>query len=106
VVVMTVLPNGMLDMKGSLAQWFGYALVVGWFAAYVAGRALAPGAEYLRVFQLAGATAFVGYSLALAQMSIWYKRAWRLTLKALADGLIYALLTAGMFGWLWPGQGG
>ena len=46
--------------------------------------------------------AFVGFTLALYQMSIWYKRSWSLTIKATVDGLIYALLTAGTFGWLWP----
>ena len=35
-------------------------------------------------------------------MSIWYKRGWGLTLKALLDGLIYAAVTAGTFVWLWP----
>jgi hypothetical protein len=77
--------------------------VVGLFAAYIAGRALPPGAEYLGVFRFAGATAFVGYSLAIWQMSIWYGRAWSITLKSTVDGLIYGLLTAGVFGWLWPG---
>jgi hypothetical protein len=46
--------------------------------------------------------AFVGYSLALWQNSIWYKRAWAITLRVTIDGLIYALLTAGTFSWLWP----
>jgi len=45
---------------------------------------------------------FGGYALALLQNSIWYKRAWNFTLKSMADGLVYALLTAGTFGWLWP----
>lgn len=49
-----------------------------------------------------GTVAFAGYSLAIWQMSIWYSRAWSLTLKATMDGLIDALLTAGVFGWLWP----
>jgi len=40
--------------------------------------------------------------VALWQMSIWYRRAWSTTIKATVDGLIYALLTAGTFGWLWP----
>jgi hypothetical protein len=35
-------------------------------------------------------------------MSIWYSRAWINTIKSTIDGLIYALLTAGTFGWLWP----
>ena len=102
VLVLTVMPNGPMAMGKSLVLWFLYCAVVGVFAAYVAGRALHPGASYLEVFRFAGATAFIGYSLALWQMSIWYRRAWSTTVKTTADGLIYALLTAGTFGWLWP----
>jgi hypothetical protein len=102
VVMMTVMPNGPMSMGRSLLQWFVYLLVVGVFAAYVAGRALPHGAPYLRVFRFAGTTAFIAYSVALWQMSIWYRRKWSITLKTTLDGLIYALLTAGTFGWLWP----
>ncbi len=102
VALMTVLPKGRPSMAKDLVQWFVYCIVVGIFAAYVAGRALEPGAHYLAVFRFAGSTAFVGYALALWQNSIWYKRAWSTTLKSTLDGLLYALLTAGTFGWLWP----
>jgi hypothetical protein len=102
VMIATVMPNAMPSMARNLVLWFFYTGAVGFFAAYVAGRALPPGAEYLRVFQLVGATSFIGYSMALWQMSIWYSRGWSMTIKETADGLIYALLTAGAFGWLWP----
>ena len=102
VIVMTVLPNGQWSMGRNLGLWFLYCAVVGVFAAYVAGRALPAGASYAHVFQFVGATTFIGYALALWQMSIWYRRAWSTTIKATIDGLIYALLTAGTFGWLWP----
>ena len=75
---------------------------MGILAAYVAVRALSVGAPYIQVFRFAGTTAFIAYSVALWQMSIWYRRAWSTTIKATVDGLIYALLTAGVFGWLWP----
>ena len=101
-IMMTVLPNGPWQMRKNLTNWFLYALAVGVFAGYVTGRALPPGAAYLRVFRFAGTTAFIAYSVALWQMSIWYRRAWSTTIKATVDGLIYALLTAGTFGWLWP----
>ncbi len=91
-----------MSMSRQLVQWFLYAVVVGCFAAYVAGRALPASAPALQVFRFAGVTAFVGYSLALWQMSIWYRRAWTTTIKTTVDGLIYALLTAGAFAWLWP----
>jgi hypothetical protein len=102
VVIMTVIPNGPIAMGGKLVQWFLYAAVVSVFAAYVTGRALPPGTAYLQVFRFIGATAFMGYSVALWQISIWYHRAWSTTIKSTVDGLIYALLTAGTFGWLWP----
>lgn len=102
VLVLTVLPNGPVSMARNLLLWFIYSAVVSLFSAYIAGRSLAVGADYLRVFQIAGATAFIGYALALWQMSIWYGRSWWLTVKSSVDGLIYALLTAGTFGWLWP----
>jgi hypothetical protein len=102
VMVVTVMPNGPWAMGKNLAQWFVYSIVVGVFAAYVAGTALPPGAPYPRVFQLVGVTAFIGYALALWQLSIWYRRDWMTTIKSTVDGLIYGLLTAGTFGWLWP----
>lgn len=100
VAVLTVMRDP--SMGVSLAQWFVYCVVVSVVAAYIAGRALGPGAEYLAVFRFAGATAFVGYGLALWQNSIWYKIAWSTTLKSNIDSLIYGLLTGGAFGWLWP----
>jgi hypothetical protein len=102
VVILTVRPNNMPGMAKNLIQWFVYSLVVGLFAAYVAGRALPPGSVYLHVFRFAGAVSFLAYSLALWQMSIWYARSWKMTIKETIDGLVYALVTAGVFGWLWP----
>lgn len=104
VAFMTVLKSGppSKGMGRSLVQWFVYAVLVGIFAAYIAGRALGPGAPYLAVFRFAGCVAFAGYSLALLQNSIWYSRSWSATLKSMFDGLIYALVTGGTFGWLWP----
>lgn len=101
-LILTVLPNGMWGMRKSLALWFLYSVVVGLFAAYVTGRALPPGAEYSSVFRFVGTVAFVGYNLALWQMTIWYHRSVGTTFRTTVDGLIYALLTAGTFGWLWP----
>ncbi len=102
VAIVTVMESGSLSMGASLAQWFVYSVVVGLFVAYITGRALLPGVEYRVVFQLASSIAFVGYSLALWPISIWYKRAWSTTAKSTFDGLIYGLLTGGVFGWLWP----
>lgn len=100
--MITVRPNGERGMGRQLTLWFIYSLVVSVFAGYVAGRALPSGTHYLTVFRFAGATAFCGYALALWQQHIWYWRSFRATFTATIDGLIYACLTAGTFGWLWP----
>lgn len=102
VMFVTVRPNGWFGMGKNLAQWFVYMLVVNTFAAYIAGRALGAGSVYLHVFRFVGATAFAGYALALWQMPIWYYRSMRVTILSTFDGLIYACVTAGTFGWLWP----
>ena len=102
IVLMTLSPGAAPAMGKYLFQWFVYCLLVGVFAAYIAGRALGQGAPYLAVFRFAGTTAFAGYSLALFQNSIWMRRAWSTTMKSVFDGLVYGLMTAGTFGWLWP----
>lgn len=102
VLVMTVFPSGHSFMGKSLFLWFLFSLVVAAFAGYVAGITLGPGAPYLTVFRIAATVAFAGNSLALLQHSIWYQRNWSTTLISMFDGLIYALLTGGVFGWLWP----
>ena len=101
-LVVTVLPNGPWSMGRNLGLWFAYLVVVALYSAYVAGRALPPGTNYLIVFRFVGATAFAAFALALWQMSIWYRRSWGTTIRSTIDGLIYATLVAGTFGWLWP----
>jgi hypothetical protein len=102
VAVLTVFPNGPLAVNRSLIQWFAFLLVVAVFVALLTSRTLPIGTPYPRVFKVAGTIAFMGYALALCELSIWYRRSWLLTLKGALDGLIYAALMAGTFGWLWP----
>jgi hypothetical protein len=101
VVVMSVGPGGM-GMGRNLSLWFAYLLVMGVCCAYIASRELSSGASYLAVFRITGFAAFMGYAMALPQASIWYHRNWRMTLVTMCDGLLFAALTGGVFGWLWP----
>jgi hypothetical protein len=102
VAFITVLPSAAPNMGKSLGLWFAFTVAVNVVAAYVTGRALAPGAEYLQVFRFVGTTAFLAYAFGGIQESIWFGRTWSVTIKHMIDGLVYALLTAGVFGWLWP----
>ena len=100
--ILTVIPNGPPAMGKRLAQWFAFCLVISFFVAYLTGRALSAGAEYLAVFRMAGTVGFLGYSAAHAVDSIWKGQSWSTTIKHMFDGLVYGLLTGGVFGWLWP----
>jgi hypothetical protein len=99
---LTVIPSGPFNMARSLGLWTVYLVVVGIFVAYVTGRHLAPGVHYLAVFRLAGTAAFLAYSGAQLPATIWWGKPLSVALKETLDGLVYALLTAGAFGWLWP----
>ena len=100
--MMTVMPSGPPAMGALLGQWFVFSIVINVFAAYLTGRTLTSGASYLEVFRLVGTIVFMGYAVALWHDSIWFRRAWSTTIKYTVDGLIYGLLTGGVFGWLWP----
>ncbi|MFQ5511583.1 MAG: hypothetical protein ACE5EO_07010 [Candidatus Krumholzibacteriia bacterium] len=100
---MTVVPTGRPAMGKSLVQWFLYSLLVSVLAAYVARVGRGPGADYLEVFRVTGTAAILGYAVGSLQDSIWKGQSWGITLKFIFDGVLYGLLTAGTFGWLWPG---
>jgi hypothetical protein len=103
-------PAGMLiyfdrwegSMGKNMIQWFVYLVVVSLFVAYLTGRLLPAGTAYLSVFRVAGTVAVLAYAAAIVPRSIWWGQAWSVTLKEVFDGVVYGLLTAGAFGWLWP----
>lgn len=102
VVMMTVMPNGDTGMGKSLTGWFIFILVVTLVAAHVAFPMIPPGAARALVFHTIGLVTFASYAFALWPLSIWYHRAWNITIKASVDGLIYGVVTGLIFMWLWP----
>jgi hypothetical protein len=100
--MMTVLPSGPPAMPKFLVMWFAYCLIIGVFVAYLTGHTVAAGADYLAVFRVAGTAAFLVYGLGHVSNGIWKGQTWSMTIKEVLDGLVYGLLTAGTFGWLWP----
>ena len=100
--MLTVFPSAPPAMPKFLGMWFAYCLLIGYFVAYLTGRTVMPGAHYLAVFRVAGTAAFLAYGLGPLVNGIWKGLPWSVVLKESFDGLIYSLLTAGTFGWLWP----
>lgn len=102
VAVMTVMPNRMPNMGQTLGVWFVFNLVVAFFVAYLCSRTVTSGTAYLAVFRVAGTVTFMAYALGDVPNSIWMGKPWSITMKHLADSLIYALVTGGVFGAMWP----
>jgi len=100
--LLTVFPSGPPAMSKFLGLWFGYCLLIGFFVAYLAAHTIAPGAPYLGIFRVVGTAAFLAYGLGIVSNGIWKGLPWSIVLKESFDGLLYSLLTAGTFGWLWP----
>ena len=99
--ILVIGPNGD-TMPKQLVLHFVYVLVISLIAGYMGSASLPAGVDYLKVFQVVGCAAFLGYSGALMLNSIWFHMTWSSTCKHALDGLVYGLLTAGVFGWLWP----
>ncbi len=99
---LTIVPSGPPVLAKFLIQWFVYCLVIGFFVAYLAAHTLAPGTHYLTVFRVVGTAAFLAYGLGNLSNGIWKGQKWSVTIKEVIDGLVFGLLTAGTFGWLWP----
>lgn len=89
-------------MGRSLTQFFVYALGVSFVVAYIASRTLPVGADYLEVFRVTGTVAVLAYATAVIPGAIWWGKRWGPTLREAFDGVVFGLLTAGAFGWLWP----
>ncbi|MFT3917431.1 MAG: hypothetical protein QM704_26095 [Anaeromyxobacteraceae bacterium] len=99
----TVVPRGPFSFGRNLGLSFLLELVISFFTAYVVFRAFgaaAPG--YHAVFRLTFTIGFMTYALAPAFDSIWYGKPWRSWVNVAIDGVLYALVMAGTFGWLWP----
>ena len=100
--VLFIRANGATKLGPFLGKWFAYSLVISALAAYMAHSVLTPTSEYLAVFRVVGTAAWLGYAWQGPADSIWKGKPWTITVRGMFDGLVYAALTAGAFGWLWP----
>jgi hypothetical protein len=100
--VLNVRRPGPQGMGPSLGQWFVFSLIVSFFIAYIASHSIPSGTPYLQVFRIVGAIGFLAYSAGQIPAAIWMGKPWSIAWKEVLDGLLYGLVTAGTFGWLWP----
>ncbi len=95
-------PLSTFSFGPALTAFFIYNLVISILVAYLTGHTLPAGTSCLAVFRVAGTAGILGYSFGGVPYTIWYGKPWSATVKDIIDGIIYGLLIAGTFGWLWP----
>lgn len=91
------------NMGKNLLFYFLFSLGVSFMVGYVGYATIPAGMEYRHVFRVLGTVAFLAYAAAEIPAAIWFGRSWSSTWKSVIDGLVFGLLTGGVFGWLWPG---
>lgn len=100
--VLHAYPNEMPGMGGPLTKWFLYSMLISLFAAYLASRALPPAAASGEVFRFTATVGFIAFGVGHISDSIWWGRAWSVTMKNLLDALFYGAAMGAVFVWLWP----
>lgn len=95
-------PTGMFNLGKFLGAWFAFCLLVSIACAGLAAHALPPQPGTHAIFHTVGLAALLGYSFGEFTNSIWRGQPWIVSIKYMIDGLVYALITAATFAWLWP----
>lgn len=102
---LTVTDNGPPKMGKHLSLWFGFSLLISLFVAYLTSLTVDASATSREVFRIAATIAALGYSVSVISDSIWKSVPWSVTFRFIFDGLVYSLVTAATFAWLWPAAG-
>lgn len=97
-----VSPSGMPNLGKFLGMWFVFCLIVSLACAGLAAHALPPQPGTHVIWHTVGLAALLGYSIGEGTNSIWRGQPWIVSIKYAIDGLVYAIITAATFAWLWP----
>lgn len=77
-------------------------LCVSVLVAYLATLGVRAGAEYMHVFRFVAVAAGLGYIFGGIPNDIWFAKPRRWFVTGVIDAVVYALVTAGFFAWMWP----
>jgi hypothetical protein len=99
---LSVVPPGPINMGRNLGLSFLLNLLVSAFVAYIAIHALGVAPHYRAVFRMVGSIGFLAYAVGTVYEGIWFWKPWKSLAYNVIDALLYGLVMAGTFGWLWP----
>lgn len=95
-------PNFGKNLLITFLEMLGIAIIV----AYLATMGVAAGAEYMQVFRFIGAGAILGFVFGPFAHDAFLAKPARFQITCALDGIVFALLMAGTFAWLWPESAG
>ena len=99
--VITLMPS-QPNFAMNLLKTFTAYLVITIFVAYITAACVPAGAEYLAVFQIAGASAVLGHCMGGMANDFFLGKPTRFIITGFIDGIIFALITAGVIASMWP----
>jgi hypothetical protein len=94
---------GKFSMGKNMALTFMVYVIVSVLIGYVAYLAIPPGADRLKVFQIIGTVGVLSYTFAFIPDHIWFQAGARKTTMCIIDGIVYGLVTGGVFAAFWKG---
>ena len=102
IAFLTIRKNGPPTMGTALSIWFAYWVVIAALAGGLALQVSGLNADVYFAAHLVGVVSFMAFIGGSVQMEIWMGKPWSSVLKDALDGLIYAIISALTFMWLWP----
>jgi len=102
VAMISIMPNGMPRMGKLLSQQILFFIFGSFLIGYLMTICIVGSTDCMMVFRQVFIASFLTYGWAQIPYSIWMGQPWSNCVRYLIDALIYAVVTAGVFAWLWP----
>jgi len=100
--VLTVF-EGKPNFGMNLIKTFIVLLIITVFVGYITGLSVPAGSEYMAVFRIAATTAILAHCMGGLCGAFFQGKPTRFIITDFLDGVVYALITAGVMASMWPG---
>ncbi|HZW07400.1 MAG TPA: hypothetical protein VFF65_09765 [Phycisphaerales bacterium] len=93
---------GEMNMGVNMLLTFVFYLVTSAVIGYLAWATLPQGAPFAKVFQVIATAGILAYCFASFPGDLWFQKKRRAMAMDWIDGIVFGLITAAVFAWLWP----
>jgi hypothetical protein len=100
--MITILAPGKPKMGPNMVKWLLLNIFVAAVAAYLASKTVPAGASFLAVCRPVSIVAFMSFAVGSLSDAIWFGKSGSTVAKDVMDSVIYAVVMACIFAWLWP----